>query len=440
MEGLQTTQKLAPPRVARPRAAPRAQTRSPAQRAIFYAFVGMVFTLTILQKFGLPAAGTVASISLMGMMAAHGYLALRGAVKLNLVRLGLFSLFLVSAVFSQFFATQPPSFPSLFLVALIYITFCFEAPCTHDTYFRCMRLFQDAMLIACGLTLLQHVIQIIWSADKWINLDEMIPAAFRYVNFVYIQPLEWGSRFYKPNAYFFLEVSFLSQFLAMALVIEIIWFQRLWRLALYAAVLLSTFAGTGLILLASTVPLIVLRASPKLGGLLFAGLLLLPPAIFVSGWWDAVGHRLSELERPNTSGNHRFVAPAEELEMFYRTPESIYSGRGAGNILQRLDVVWWSITKTSVEYGLITTILFHLFLIYVLFVNTPTRRLSVGLLISFVFLNGSLAVPVNGLICYILAGFLRPDISIRRIRAGGRWKLLADITGGAPAPSAARAS
>lgn len=445
MEGLHArTQFLRPARPAEARRVPippaAARAQAAGQQAIYYGFIVMIFTLTVLQKFGLPAAGTVASFSVIGMYGVHAYLILRGVLRLNMVRLVLYALFLTSALISQFFASQPPSFPSLLLVSVIYFACCFEVVPTQETYFRCMRFFQNAMLVAGGLTLLQHAIQLIWSADKWLNLDELIPPAFRYVQFVYLQPLEWGSNIYKPNAFVFLEVSFLSQFLAMALLIEIIWFQRLWRLAFYTVVMFSTFAGTGLLLAAAAVPLIILRASPRLTGLILAALLVLPPAVLLSGWWDAVAHRVDELNRPNSSGSHRFIAPATELESFYRNPSAIYTGKGAGNILQSPDIVWWSITKVSVEYGLITTLLFHLLFLYIIFVNTPTRRLSAGLLVSFVFLNGSFAVPVNGFICYMLAGYLRPDISIRRVQPGGRWKLLSQLTGGTPAPSAARVS
>lgn len=392
-----------------------------AQRATLYAFAAMLFTLIVLQKFGVPAAGTVASFSLIGFSLSHLYLVFRGVLKLNPVRLILYSLFLVSAIVSQFFATLPPSFPSLLLVALIYFICCFEIQCSKETYLKCLSMFQNAIVGVCGLTLLQHAIQIVWSADYWINLDELIPPSFRYVQFVYLQPLEWGSRFYKPNAYFFLEVSILSQFVGMALLIEVIWFQRLWRLALYSVVMLSAFAGTGLLLVLSAMPLVLLRTSPRVAGLLAAALLILPPAVFLSGWYEAVQHRITELNRPHTSGNQRFVAPVIEMREFYKRPESIYSGKGAGNILQNPDIVWWSLAKVSVEYGLISTVLFHIFLIHMLFSRTPTRRLALGLLVSFVFLNGSLAVPVNGFICYLLAGLLRPDLSIRRLNPGGLW-------------------
>ena len=58
------------------------------------------------------------------------------------------------------------------------------------------------------------------------NLEDYIPDLFQYINYVYMNKLKWNLPWIKPNGIVFLEVSHLSQFIGMALVIELARFRR----------------------------------------------------------------------------------------------------------------------------------------------------------------------------------------------------------------------
>ena len=110
-----------------------------------------------------------------------------------------------------------------------------------------------------------------------------MPERIVYLHYNYIQPIHWGSPWMKPNAIFFLETSHISQFIAMAIVIELTCFFRLRYLAFFGAALLSTFGGTGMLTLLASLPFVLGRV-PK--GVILAGILLLP--VFYLGA-DAIG-------------------------------------------------------------------------------------------------------------------------------------------------------
>ena len=127
---------------------------------------------------------------------------------------------------------------------------CIRVDVSEETYLECMNYFLNAMLWVAGVVVVQHAIQLVQSAQAWPNLEKVVPRALLMDGYNYLQPLHYGARFYKPNAVVFLEVSLISQFTALAMIIELVYFTQIWRLAVYAGVLVAIFAGTGLLLLA----------------------------------------------------------------------------------------------------------------------------------------------------------------------------------------------
>ena len=68
-------------------------------------------------------------------------------------------------------------------------------------------------------------------------------------------PVQHGASLFKSNGFVFIEPSTFSQFLALAIVIELAVFHSMRRFALFALAYLVTYSGTGLIVLAATLPL-----------------------------------------------------------------------------------------------------------------------------------------------------------------------------------------
>ena len=69
-------------------------------------------------------------------------------------------------------------------------------------------------------------------------------------------PIEYGSEYYKSNGVFMLEPSHFSQILALGVIAELASRRRTTRLAILSLALLTTYSGTGPLLLAIMSPLL----------------------------------------------------------------------------------------------------------------------------------------------------------------------------------------
>ena len=92
-------------------------------------------------------------------------------------------------------------------------------------------------------------------------------------------------------------MSFLSQFIALALGIEIVLFKRWWRVAALTVAVFITFAGTGILLLLLTIPVLVGRVSiPNM----MLSIIMIAAVGWLAwwlGWVDLVSHRFTEFDR-----------------------------------------------------------------------------------------------------------------------------------------------
>ncbi len=75
----------------------------------------------------------------------------------------------------------------------------------------------------------------------------------------YSYEIYYGSSILKSNGVVFLEASFASQFLALAIIVQILLGGGRLRLVLFGAALVSTLSGTGLLLLAAGLALLAVR-------------------------------------------------------------------------------------------------------------------------------------------------------------------------------------
>jgi hypothetical protein len=87
----------------------------------------------------------------------------------------------------------------------------------------------------------------LWAYEDY--LKTFVPAQFLAQGYNTSFPMEYGSSIVKANAFVFLEPSFLSQFLALALVVGVIVRVRSWQLLVLALGMASTLSGTGILLL-----------------------------------------------------------------------------------------------------------------------------------------------------------------------------------------------
>ncbi|VXC76884.1 metallophosphoesterase family protein [Sphingomonas sp. 8AM] len=404
--------------------------------------IGLVGNI-VLQKIAWPLkAGGFVPLVLPLFVAAIALGPILIRPKFDPVRIGGFFLAFLVASFSTFFLAPRYSASSLMLFAALYAPFMIYYETSAANYRRCMNLFVSLMLVYVGVTLAQHLIQLTISWRAWPNLNQLLPAAWLIPDYVYIQPIIYGSRYMKPNAVTFLEVSLLSQFIAVALAVELTLFRRPIRLIVLASGLLMTMAGTGALLMALTLPVLLGRMRMR-NAIVMLGILLVVGLIaFRLGWFDIVSTRMDEYKHNGTSANMRFILPLERLLEFLQDPRGLIAGIGAGQIEKGGSFIWWPFVKVAIEYGLVSAILFYGWVIYCLFRNAPQRAFAFVLIVWFSF-EGTLLTAHNVLSLVMFGTLLRiaPDgIARRREKEARPSQVPAPETGVTRAPSSRRSA
>jgi hypothetical protein len=198
-----------------------------------------------------------------------------------------------------------------------------------------------------------------------------------------------------PNAFFFLEPSIVSQFFAISIMIELIFFMKIWRLGLLAAGLVLTTAGSGLFMLALSLPIFAFRYAKRLAPLVLIGLLVIIPAAAISGWDTMLLQRLDEFNRPGSSAYVRYMGPLTRMvESIQSDPLMAVRGNGAGSTVIDPQHNSLPLTKLVNEYGVLTTVLFFVFLLLSVFEGAPSAVLSWTVLVYFSVGSGGLSVPI----------------------------------------------
>src|SRR5262249_19689194 len=119
--------------------------------------------------------------------------------------------------------------------------------------------------------------------------------------------LSYSLGIYKATGFVMLEPSVFCQLCAIGLTAELVYKSRVWRLAGYAAAIVLSYSGTGLLILAVTLPMMVILH--RRWDLLIRGLILLAVlALLIEPLHlDVTLRRATELSSSGSSGFQRFV-------------------------------------------------------------------------------------------------------------------------------------
>jgi len=308
------------------------------------------------------------------------------------VRLGLLLLFFGSATLVNLITS--PTMTSLLYVYAIYIPLVARVRVSEDTYMRYLRSFQILGVFVAGMVFIDWGFQFVHLPMP--NMEHFIPAKIKFFNFNYVQALNWGSKWYKPNAFFFLETSYVAQMVATVLVIELCTFQRFKYLLIFVLAEVLSFGGTGFTLVLVSIPIIVIKMRLRLA----VAILALTPVAFAAavqvGLVDNVASRSAEFDREGSSGNQRFMGQFEAIaESLGKSPSDALLGKGAGKMLQNGVVVWTPLTKVTVEYGLIVSAIYLTLLFTSVFGSRVPFVVGYVSVFQYLFLNGGFLVPVN---------------------------------------------
>lgn len=377
---------------------------------IFVVLFGCIF----LQRFGLPLGGfrlpavvpVVAAVFFVLLVQNRAVIAERSAL--------LFILFCAYALFCAGLALAVPpqgTTASVFSIGYLLILYSFIVFRLRPglAVAETLAIFRNFVTIIAVCACLQFAAQFagigLFSFAGFVPDSLLLEEAYNVVI-----PVWYGATIYKANGIFLLEPSFLSQFAAVALVIEFLYFGSAARMGLFVLALIVAFSGTGLLILGFAVvvaSVLERRALWRMVGLLVIGGLILAlfGASIAPEYMDSVVRRLSEFDSEEASGFIRFISPYIMVGDATADPRSII-GFGPGTA-ERFDMLGYTygvnaVTKILIDYG-IPGLSIYVLLLLSCFYRAEMRALSAVGLFWFVFGGGYHLTPA---IVYTLAVLL----------------------------------
>ncbi|MGE5537065.1 MAG: hypothetical protein ACM30I_00490 [Gemmatimonas sp.] len=304
----------------------------------------------------------------------------------------------------------------------IYVLYLFRLKYPTGAFAHAMNVFLKFMTVAAAVGIAQYALQYVVGWEPVFPFDSYVPDSFLLQNYNVIIPVEYESEIMKANGVFFLEPSFFSQFLGLAILIEAFGRRRPLRLALYAIALLLSYSGTGLLLVGAFLPFILLKRG-NASMVVAAGAVLLVVAMF-SGAFDlsAITSRVSEFESTESSAFARFISPFLLMRDFVITsPMSLLFGMGSGAIDKVMqdafltylahDPTW---IKVALEYGVPALALFMWFVGVALFHGARNRILAGAIFMFYLFLGGYLLNGALHCLFVVLTTWHNRPVPVRR--------------------------
>ncbi len=258
-----------------------------------------------------------------------------------------------------------------------------------------------------------------------------VPDAYLALGYNYVDPVGALSGLYKSNGFFLPEPSIFGQMIGLAAIAEVLFFRPSYRLLVFALALFLSFSGTGVVLCLVFLPLLLLRrGSPSL--LLVAACLGLLLLIFArSPYLEPFIGRIGEFGAPQSSGFARFLSPFYLFDDFIFTSiRNTLFGLGPGaietffnNFYTEVHDPTWG--KLFLEYGLVGTLPFALFITCCFFGDPPSRWLNGALFFSWLLLGGYLlSAPLAGIILSLAVWHRVPRAAPRRTaRPNGQFSI-----------------
>ncbi len=375
-------------------------------------FAVVLVSVTLLQRFAVPALGSLLGVGFVLALLATAWALATGRLVVEPARFALFCVSAAGLLATLALGDGAFSAFSLAMLGLLYLPFVLVAPMRAAAYRRLLGLFQALALVVAASGLGQFALQLVGAQAWMFPFDRLLPAAFFIPDFNRV--IELGGGLVKSTGLWLLEPSLLSQLLAVAVLVELRHFDRPWALGLLGLGLLVAFSGTGLVLLAVFLPLVLIgrghgRWLLALPVLALAVVWPLADTFPISFFLD----RLSEFTHPLSSGSMRFFGPWwAAADVFGHRPDLLLGGVGPGGMAATVwhfdyavqDSSW---LKLVVEYGLIGGLPFAVFYGYCLFAGTPDRLLAAALLFQVVFLGGFLLAFFVQFLILALVGWPR---------------------------------
>lgn len=324
---------------------------------------GTLFSCLVLQRFAIPASGLKISVATPLVLGLAAWAVLSGTLVIERRRMALYcglcavALFSVATQINLPLAMAPRmSVPSLayWLAITAFAVLRFRHSVSEAAFFRIVSLALAAIAVA---GLVQFVVQ--FAGLSFFAFTGTVPDDLLIEEqYAVAIPIDRG--LFRSNGFFLVEPSVFSQFMAVGVIIEALYFRRTVFLALFFAALLSSVSGTGWMVLGSYIAVLAISAGRRglLGAILlaagcalaFTALSLVLPEVA-----DMMSGRIYEFTLPGTSGHERFVTPFLALQdLLDAAPWVSVTGVGPGASEQLIIPYIYHLNtpvKVLMEYG-----------------------------------------------------------------------------------------
>ena len=392
----------------------------------------VVAAVVLLQRLALPVGEGQVPLVLPVVLVAVVWALNRGVLEEDRLRLQLYLVAMVACATAATIASWRGlawSPLSLMYLVVTYLPFSFRLrrPC-DELYRKTVSFFVNLMTVAAVLGMVQMGVQLL----GWVYRDPLdaIPSSFVLQGYNTSYPVVYGSSIFKANGFVFLEPSFYSQFLALALIGHLYLRRRPVAIWLFLAALVASVSGTGVVLAGTGVLVLALaRGSRQIGPLLLLGVMAVLVALSPVG--SLFTSRIAEFSTDKTSADSRFIAPYRLASATLSSdPATLLAGTGPGGaerlsrqVKERTGVtaVFPVVPKLAVEYGVPATAVFLLFVFVAVLRRIVSLPLSLAVLVMYLTLSGSLLQPATVFMLLVFASLFAAD----HVRAGhgmtGRW-------------------
>lgn len=373
-----------------------------------YFFFAQIIGATFLQKFAISLGGDmqiyVATIVMLGVASA-------GLVSQRLFisgpRAALFALMVGGLTLTQLVGGQAMSALSLLLLAVTHSPYIFRLQPNYETRPGIeLEFYQKAMTVLAVLGITQYVAQHFIPWQYVFPFDGMLPQSMIFQGFHGLNPI---GKLYKATGIFMLEPAIFSQFLALAIIIEMVRGKAWRRMVLYAAALGVTYSGTGLVMLALIVPFILIRQR-RYGWCAFLLAAVLAVLFVPLPGLERFTDRLAEFTNSETSAYARFLSMFHLIhDAVLPQPGGLFFGLGAGSIKDTVGHYHYAVHDPSwgkivFEYGLIGALAYFPLIVTVFAQAQRSNAIKAALALQFLFLGEYILSPtVHGLVMALLA-------------------------------------
>lgn len=300
-----------------------------------------LLTCLLLQRFALSVAGLKVSVATPIVLGLAGWELHARRLGLDRIRLGLLLALLAVALMSIAVQADSPvnlvtraSVPSLayWLAVTGFVSLTFRVRVPEDEFYRLVNLCLGIVAVA---GLLQFAAQ--FAGISVFAFSGIVPDSLLIEEQYALKNAVSGTDLLRSNGFFLVEASVFSQFMAIGLMVEMLYFRRPGFLALFLGGLLVSVSGTGWMVLGVFVAQLALVSGLRgalaalgiavLAGAGFAALLLVAPEA-----GEAFLNRSTEFTLQGTSGYERFVTPFLALHAVTAVAPHVWTtGLGPGS-------------------------------------------------------------------------------------------------------------